>query len=248
MEIKMEVFFEIHSDNPREGPGNFDSTKRAFELLTNLPEMPSILDIGCGPGKQTIDLLKISNANIRAIDNHQPFLDTIQNKIKHESIGDRLQVFNMDMSNLDFQNESFDVIWSEGAIYNIGFKNGLLSWMKLLKSRGYIAVTEATWLKENPPPYLLDFWNTAYPAIQSINDNLEIIKKSGYKRVDHFILPESAWWEYYNPIINKLPYLKQKYASDEKAMAVIEEEEKEIELYRKYSEFYGYVFYIMQKP
>jgi len=244
----MEVFFEIHSDNPREGPGNYDSTKRAFESLTNLPEKPSILDIGCGPGKQTFDLLKLSNARITAVDNYQPYLDTIQIKIDCDNLGNRLQVINMDMADLDFEKESFDVIWSEGAIYNIGFKNGLLSWMKYLKSSGYIAVTDATWLKENPPQHLLDFWNAAYPAIQSTNDNLITIKKSRYKPVDHIILPESAWWEYYNPIINKLPYLKQKYASDKKALAVIDDEEKEIELYRKYSEFYGYVFYIMQKP
>ena len=81
-----EVFFEIHSDNPREGPGSFESTKQAFDSLTNLPLIPKILDIGCGPGKQTFDLLEMSDANIIAIDNHQPFLDTIQNRINIEGI------------------------------------------------------------------------------------------------------------------------------------------------------------------
>jgi len=111
------VFFEIHSDNPREGPGNFKSTKRAFKSLSGLPDVPKILDIGCGPGKQTFDLLIISDANIIAIDNHQPFLDTIQYKIDSEGYNNRLKVLNKDMSNLDFEHESLDVIWSEGAIY-----------------------------------------------------------------------------------------------------------------------------------
>jgi hypothetical protein len=45
-----DVFFEIHADNPREGPGDFNSTKRAFLAMKNLPGKPKILDIGCGPG------------------------------------------------------------------------------------------------------------------------------------------------------------------------------------------------------
>lgn len=243
----MGVFFEIHSDNPREGPGNFESTKKAYDAITDLPAVPKILDIGCGLGKQAFDLLKISNANIIAIDNHQPFLDTIQNKIKIENIGDRLQVFNKDMANLDFEHESFDVIWSEGAIYQMGFENGLNNWKKFLKPNGYIAVTEISWIKDNPPDDLFDYWKHAYPAIQSINNNLEIITKCRFKTVNHFTLPESAWWDYYNPISKKLPELKKKYSNNKNALAVINEEENEIELYRKYSDYYGYVFYTMQK-
>jgi SAM-dependent methyltransferase len=243
----MELFFEIHSDNPREGPGNFESTKRAFESLSNLPDNPLILDIGCGPGKQTLDLLKLSDAKITAVDNHQPYVDFLTNKIFAECLEDQINVYNKDMNDLDYDEHSFDVIWSEGAIYNIGFEKGLKNWQKFLKPGGYIAVTEATWLKENPPNEIFDFWNTEYPAIQEIGANIEIIKSCGYKIINHFKLPESAWWEYYNPIIKKLIRLKQKYTNDIEALALIDAEEKEIEYYRKYSDYYGYVFYIMQK-
>ena len=242
-----EVFFEIHSDNPREGPGSFKSTKQAFEKLADLPQNPKILDIGCGPGKQSFDLLQISDANIVAIDNHQPFLDIIQNKIEAENKSTGLKVFNKDMSKLDFELESFNVIWSEGAIYQMGFENGLNYWKKFLKSNGYIAVTEISWIKDNPPQDLFDFWKNSYPAMQTIKGNLDIITKCGYKLIHHFTLPESDWWEYYNPIIKKLPELKEKYKDNKNALSVIAEEEIEMELYRKYSNYYGYEFYIMQK-
>ena len=39
----------------------------------------------------------------------------------------------------------------------------------------------------------------------------------------------------------------KKYTNNKEALTVIEEEENEIELYRKYSDYYGYEFYIMQK-
>jgi len=46
----MEIFFEIHRDNPREGPGSFEATRKAYSALSSLPDKPVILDIGCGPG------------------------------------------------------------------------------------------------------------------------------------------------------------------------------------------------------
>ena len=47
------------------------------------------------------------------------------------------------MDNLPFQNEELDLIWSEGAIYNIGFERGMNEWNKYLKKGGFIAVSEA---------------------------------------------------------------------------------------------------------
>ena len=242
-----QVFFEIHSDNPREGPGNFESTKKAFESLIDLPLEPKILDIGCGPGEQTFDLLEISDAQITAVDYYQQYLDSIKKKLNSTHFKNRLKIFKQDMNHLDFEDECFDVIWSEGAIYIMGFENGLNVWKKFLKPGGYIAVTEITWIKDNSPQDLCSYWIEAYPGIQSIDNNLKTIEKCGYKPVNHFILPKEAWWEYYNPIIKKLPALKEKYKNDQEASAVIAEEENEIELYKKYSNYYGYVFYIMQK-
>lgn len=72
-----QIFFQIHRDNPREGPDNFESTQKAYSYLKNLPETPRILDIGCGPGKQTLDLAEISSAEIYAIDNHDDYLNRL---------------------------------------------------------------------------------------------------------------------------------------------------------------------------
>jgi hypothetical protein len=51
-----EIFWEIHSNLPREGPGDDTSTRTAFFMLTDLPKAPRILDVGCGPGMQTLSL------------------------------------------------------------------------------------------------------------------------------------------------------------------------------------------------
>ena len=86
-----------------------------------------------------------------------------------------------------------------------------------------------------------------YPAIKTVEENLEIARKSGYRVINHFVLPEKSWWtHYYTPLEAKIAALKTKYSDDEEAMNVLISHEREIKMYRKYSEYYGYVFYIIQ--
>lgn len=243
-----EIFFEVHNGLPREGPGNFESTKRAFEAIKDLPNKPEILDLGCGPGKQTLDLTKLSDAIITAVDNHKPFLETLEKRIQQEKLRHRIKPELGDMFDLRYDENSFYVIWSEGAIYIMGFDNGLKNWKQFLKKKGYLAVSEISWLQENPPEELRKFWQEGYPEMQSIEGNLEIIKRNGYKIVEHFVIPESAWWdEYYHYVQKRVDTLKEKYKDNPKALSILAMEEEEMDLYRKYSDFYGYVFYILQK-
>ena len=242
------IFYEVHSNLPREGPGKNEATKKAYLMLKGLPEKPRILDVGCGPGMQTVTLAKLSNGKITAIDNHQPFLEQLKKKAKEEGVTEQITVANGDMKALNYENGSFDLLWCEGAIFIIGFEKGLREWKKLVKTNGYLVVSELAWIQPNPPEEIKQFFAEVYPAIKTINGNLEIIKKAGYRVINHFVLPEEGWWtHYYKPIEAKLPAMKQKYKDDKEAMAFLATEELEIEMFRKYSDYYGYVFYIIQK-
>jgi len=136
----MQIFFEIHSGLPREGPGDSRSTKRAFALLSDLPPEPHVLDIGCGPGMQTLDLARLTRGQIVALDNHQPFLDELSARARRAGLGSRVQAIYGDMEDLPFPRASFDLIWAEGSIYIFGFEKGLRAWKTLLRAGGYLAV------------------------------------------------------------------------------------------------------------
>jgi ubiquinone/menaquinone biosynthesis C-methylase UbiE len=243
----MKAFFEIHDDIPRGGPGSFASTRRAFFLLTDCPKNPSILDVGCGPGMQTLHLAELSDGWITAVDNHQPFLNRLRAAVKENGLDERIQVINADMTALDFGLQTFDVIWAEGSIYIMGFEKGLRAWKALLKPTGFLAATEISWLKPNPPEVLKAFWESEYPGLQDVETNLKVIRRAGYRLVDHFTLPESDWWEnYYKPIQEKLPDIRKKYRDYPDALSVVEMESREIGYYGEYSDYYGYVFYVMK--
>jgi ubiquinone/menaquinone biosynthesis C-methylase UbiE len=155
----MQYFYELFRSLPRGGPGDNQSTRKAFGYLRNLPFEPRILDIGCGPGMQTLELAKLSNGTIIALDNYQPFLDILMRNAIKEGVEKRIILKNQSMLEMDFKNNSFDVIWSEGALYFMGFQNGLKHYHQLLKKNGYLAVTEAVLLSPSIPKPLQQFWD-----------------------------------------------------------------------------------------
>jgi len=136
------LFWSVHRDLPREAPGDDAATQRAFSMLGDLPDRPEILDFGCGPGAQTLALAQASQAHITAVDTHQPFLDDLTRRASLTGVADRIVPIKMTMFDLAFD-QPFDVLWSEGAIYIIGFEAGLKAWRPLLKPGGYVAVTES---------------------------------------------------------------------------------------------------------
>jgi len=243
----MNIFYEIHKDIPREGPGDNESTRKAFSKLTDLPKRVNILDIGCGPGMQTVELAKLIDGQIIALDAHEPFLKDLNSVAVEAGVSEKIETVKGTMFSLDFKEESFDLIWSEGAIFIIGFKEGLDYWKRYVKKGGYVVVSELSWISDNPPEEAVQFWNKDYPAMKSREENIKDIKDLGYKLIDDFVIPDSAWMDnYYLPVEKRVSMLKEIYKDDEEAQSQLEGNLLEIDMFRKYSEYYGYVFYIMQ--
>jgi ubiquinone/menaquinone biosynthesis C-methylase UbiE len=244
-----DIFFEVYQNLPRQGPGNKETTRKMFSLLTDLSPNPSILDIGCGTGMQSLELAKLTDGNIIAVDNHQPYLEQLKSQVLVEGLTHKVVTVHASMLSLEFEAKSFDIIWSEGAIYIIGFEKGIQTWQSLLKAQGYLVVSELSWLKSNPPTEVLQYWQANYPDMQTIESNLRSVEDSGYRKVGHFVLPELGWWEdYYTPLEERIRFLQQKYKDNKAINEALDNSLLEIEVYRKYSDWYGYVFYLMQVP
>lgn len=242
-----EVFWEIHSNLPREGPGDNKSTKKAYMTLKGLPKNPHILDIGCGPGMQTIELAKLSDGTIVALDFHQPFLKQLEKSAKEAYVQDRIEPVLGSMFDIKYDDGCFDLIWCEGAIFVIGFEKGLREWRRLLTINGYFVLSEMAWLRPDPPKEVVEFMENGYPEIKTAEENLEIAKSCSYRVVDSFVLPSKSWWDnYYTPIEAKLPSVREKYKDDKESLSFVDFTETEIEMFRKYSDYYGCVFYVLQ--
>ena len=245
-----EVFYEIYSHElPRLGPGSAASTRRAYSMLPDLGPAPRILDLGCGSGAQTLDLARCSGGTIVAVDDHPEFVAELGRRAERAGLGDRIDPRVGDMGALELPGESFDLIWSEGAIYNVGFEEGLRSWKPLLRPGGCVAVSEATWLRSDPPDPYRSYWAGEYPPLTDVEHNRATVARCGYEDLGCFALPETCWLdEYYAPLERRLPELERKYRANPEALELLAGTRKEIAMYRESSDYCGYVFFVMRKP
>ena len=244
----IEVFWRLHEGLPQQGPGSDDSTRRALAMIPELPEEPEILDLGCGPGRQSLALARETGGHVTAVDLLPPFLAEVEERAAASGLGERIETVQASMGDLPYADESFDLIWSEGAIYNIGFQEGLAGWRRLLRPGCAVAVTEATWLRESAPDSIRTFWNREYPAMQSLEANQRAVSEAGYTLLGSFVLPEREWWDdYYSPFEQRLRALRPE-RDDESWTAALDAHEEELAVVRDCAGSFGYVFYVMQKP
>ena len=243
-----EIFFELYEGLPRQGPGNRTCAVKALGLCRDLPPKPAVLDLGCGVGGQTLYLAELlQQAVITAMDSHEPSIKKMRDTVADQGLSDRIQPVVGDMATPGFPPASFDLIWSEGALYNIGIEKALRLYHGTLRSGGYIAFTEAVWRKDNPPPEVKASFDLDYPAMGRVPDVVAAIARTGFTLVDHFTLADEAWWDdFYTPMEQRIAGLRKKYAADAEAVEILSQLAQEPEMHRKYPDFYAYEFFVVQ--
>jgi ubiquinone/menaquinone biosynthesis C-methylase UbiE len=243
------LLVDLHKRAKRQGPGGDDETRKAIDLAMLDQSAPlKVADIGCGTGASTIQLARLLNAKITAIDFLPEFIEVLKGNAKNEGLSEKINPLVCSMENLQFDDEEYDVIWSEGAIYNIGFEKGIDDWRRFLKPGGVLVVSEITWTTSNRPSEIQKYWEAEYPEIDTASSKINILENNGYSPVAYFILPERCWLEnYYWPLQNSFAEFIVRNANNKNAQAIVETEKKEISLYEKFKNHYSYGVYIARK-
>jgi ubiquinone/menaquinone biosynthesis C-methylase UbiE len=240
---------DFYVNIPRQGPGSTSETMRALRKtgLTARKAL-NVADIGCGTGAQTFTLAENLDAKITAVDIFPEFLRILNKKAIHLGLQDRITIATASMDQLSFADNAFDLVWSEGAIYIMGFEEGIQSWRAFIKDKGYLVVSDISWFTESRPEELEAYWQKEYPQMDTLSNKGDIIEKHGYKLIDSFKIPESCWMDnYYIPIRRYLPEFLARHDNEDLAIKLADELEREIEMYEKYKDHYGYAFYVAQK-
>ena len=247
-EFDFNLICEYFSSIERQGPGSEDSTLKALSFIDNLNEESVIADLGCGTGGQTMVLAQHCAGTITGLDLFADFIEIFNRNASTLKLENKVKGIVGSMDNLPFENESLDLIWSEGAIYNVGFERGVTEWRKYLKKGGYIAVTEASWFTDERPSEINDFWNEAYPEIDTIPVKMAQLQKAGYIPVAAFCLPEYCWTDvFYKPQEEAQKHFKEKYPDNQNVIELLDNLNHEEKMYHQYKASYGYVFYIGRK-
>jgi len=220
----LEEELQAYKDHLREGLVKY--TRKAFRMLPKMT-IPCILDIGCGSGVPTLELARLSQGEVIGIDIDQPALDRFITKIKEAGLTNRVQAVNRSILDMDFPDESFDIIWAEGSIAVIGFEKGLEEWRRLLKTGGLLVV---------------------HDDLGDLTVKRRQISQCGYELINHFVLSDDIWWnEYYAPLEKKFNEVRAKHTSDQKTIAVLDDDQREIDTFKRDPKRYRSVFFIMRK-
>lgn len=245
---ELTLLADLHKAGLRQGPGSPDVTRRAMVLAGLDGSRPlEIADIGCGTGAASLELARMLDARITAVDFLPSFLDVLRQRAQAQGLG-RIITLEASMDALPFTDASFDVIWSEGAVYNMGFEAGIAAWKRFLKPGGKLVLSEITWTTAARPQTITDYWTAQYPEIDTASAKLAVLERHGYRPEGYFLLPPCCWQEhYYGPLRERFPAFLDRHEHSPQAAAIVAAEEKEMALYQKYGQFYSYGMYVAAK-
>jgi ubiquinone/menaquinone biosynthesis C-methylase UbiE len=222
--MKEEHIFKREKDMFRKNLVKY--TRKAFQMLPRL-DNPRILDIGCGSGVPTIELAHLCNGQVIGVDSDQSLLDSLEEKISEAGLSDRVHTLNCSLFELDFPDENFDVIWSEGSIFMIGFVRGLQEWRRILRPGGFLVVHDEE---------------------RNFVEKREYISRYGYRMIGSFMIPGDTWWrEYYEPLEKYITKIRRTYRDEPGILSLCDAEQREIDMVKKNPDQYGSAFFIMQK-
>ena len=242
-----DIASEIRQAIPEYGSRRIEYTRKAFLMIPQL-DKPHILDVGCGRGGPTLELARLSQGYVIGLDIRQSDLDELVRKVKEAGLSERVKTVNRSMFQMDFPDECFDIIWAEGSIWLMGFERGLREWRRFIKRNGFLVAHEMAWLRPDPPQEIFDYWKGIYSGIRTLPEYLERIPSFGYDIIGNFALAEDFWRsEYFGPLQSRLDELREKYSGDSAALDVLDGQQHEVDMYKKYQPWYGSAFFIMKK-
>ena len=114
-----------------------------------------------------------------------------------------------------------------------------------MATNGIAVISEMNYFTSEITESVRAYWQNAYPAITTELENSKHANSSGFKILWIHRLPSKAWWDnYYEPLREKMNSFK--HSKDTIMQSVIKDTEKEMRLFERHGDQYGYSFYIME--
>ncbi len=236
----MNDFMKVFETLTRWGPGSESETLKALSSVSITPT--KVLEIGCGKGLATLVLAKSLSAKIISVDNEQSALDSLKQMIGDEGLADKVEPVCESMTNLPFENKSFDLIWSEASAYVMGVQNALVKWKPLLTENGVMVFSDLVLLDSSPSEAVKEFWHKEYPDIQTVETRRKQITAAGYEVISDFKFSQSSWDNYYLPLKKRVEELMPLM----KDSAALKDIASEVEFYLNHNSEFGYQMFILK--
>ena len=249
-ERAFQFFLQFHHGLLRKGPGLDTATAEAFRRVEPLlPPSPAILDVGCGGGAQTLVLAALTPGTVLAVDRYPPFIEELRERVAARGLSARVTAQVGDMKALGLPPASFDLVWCEGAMFVLGFEEGLRTLRPLLRGPGLVVGSEAAWLRptEEVPADVQAFWAEGYPAMTDVEGNLALARRAGFAPLAHFTLAPEGWAAYVDPLERHMNEVLAANPGDPDAEEAARKERREFAMFREHLGWFGYEFFLLRR-
>jgi len=227
------------------GPGGNTHTLHVLGLLPTR-SFQVVVDAGCGTGRQTMALAKELGVLVHAVDTYEPSLSALTRRAREARVDSLVQTHCMDMKDIPKVFPAIDLLWSEGAAYNIGYAKALSAWASAVVPQGFAVVSELCWLKPQASATVKEYFTVGYPAMKSLQENQAIAEDAGFRVLATYTLPREAWIDgYYDILESRAKDLMDHPDQSVRDFAI--DTLKEIEIFDRSDGAYGYVFFALQR-
>lgn len=242
---KYDAFMLFFRGLARHAPGSDAATLQALESC-NLPEDPTVFDLGAGTGASALVLAEALNTPVVAVDQLKESLETAKMRAERRGIGELIIPRVDDFLELEVPDGSINLIWSEGSIYSVGWRPALEAWKPLLAPGGYIVATDAVWLTEDRPDEAVVFWAREYPEMLTQDEVIKEAESAGFEVVESFEMMRHAWADYYGPLKQRAALVESSEPGDD-LRDVVDEIEEEIRIFEAHGHAWNYMFFVLQQ-
>lgn len=195
-------------------------TRIAFQLLPPL-SAPAFLDAGCGTGVPTLELARLCDGNILAVDTDGAALRRLQAKITAAGLEGRVRTLQCSFAELPHGEGPFDIVWAEGSVSRIGLATALAVFRRQLKAGGFLVVHDEE--------------GDCLAKLRAARDG-------GFAVRGFFVLPGSVWWkEYFRPLEAALAQ-----ATEAAPPFRLGQLRQELEMFRKDPSGYGSAYFVLE--
>ena len=164
------------------GPGN------VAKLLHGLkPSGKRILDIGCGIGGPAFEMASVHGATVTGIDLEAPLVERARRVGEAKGLSGQCVFHVVDGGALDFDDSSFDIVISSGAVTQTEDKDSLFAEIhRVLRPGGWFSCYE--WMKSDADysddmRYWFKMEGLTY-AMQTLERHGELLAETGFEEIE----------------------------------------------------------------